>query len=186
MAVEAGLDTGPVYAEQQIDIGEEETADELRARLVVIGCDLLVHYLAEGRRSLPVPREQAGVPSYADKISSSERQLDWERPGLELRRIVRIGRAWTTFRGGRLTVHRAAGVPDPPTPDSPGASTDPAPDVDSGHPPLEPGALIGTEVAAGHNSRVRLITVQPEGRRPVDAGAWVRGARVVPGERLGQ
>jgi methionyl-tRNA formyltransferase len=186
MAVEAGLDTGPVYAERQTDIGEEETADELRARLVVMGCELLVQHLAEGRRSLPVPRDQSGVPSYADKITSSARQLDWERTALEIRRVVRIGRAWTTFRGRRLTVHRATGVPEPSAPGAPDASVDPAPDADSGRSPLAPGALIGTEVVAGQGSRLRLITVQPEGKRPVDAEAWVRGARVAPGERLGQ
>jgi methionyl-tRNA formyltransferase len=186
MAVEAGLDTGPVYAQQQTDIGEEETADELRARLVVMGCDLLVQHLAEGRRSLPVPRDQAGVPSYADKIASSERQLDWERPALELRRVVRIGRAWTTFRGRRLTVHRAAGVSDPSAPNGPAASVESVPYPEAGNPPLATGALIGTEVVAGHGSLLRLITVQPEGRRSVDAEAWVRGARVAPGERLGQ
>ena len=185
MAVEAGLDTGPVYAERQTDIGEEETADELRARLVVMGCDLLVQYLAEGGRSLPVPREQAGVPSYADKITPAERQLDWDRPAFELRRIVRIGRAWTTFRGRRLTVHRAAGVPDPLSNGPLESGADRAADPDSGDAPLEPGSLIGTEVVAGHSSRLRLITVQPEGKRPVDAEAWVRGARLAPGERLG-
>ncbi len=185
MAVEAGLDTGPIYAEHQIEIGEEETVEELRGRLVVAGCDLLVRYLTDGRRSLPVPRPQAGEPSYAEKIRPSERRLDWERPGFELRRTVRIGRAWTTFRGRRLTVHRAAGGPEPGSPGSwEGLPDDPVPS-DSAPADVRPGSLIGTEVVAGHRSRVRLITVQPEGRKPVDAEAWVRGARVLPGERMG-
>jgi methionyl-tRNA formyltransferase len=41
-------------------------------------------------------------------------------------------------------------------------------------------------VVAGDGNRVRLITVQPEGKRPVDAEAWVRGARVIAGERMGE
>ncbi len=68
MAVEAGLDTGGVYAREQTTIGDDETADELRERLVAIGCRLLVEHLSGGRAGLPVPRDQAGEPSYAEKI----------------------------------------------------------------------------------------------------------------------
>src|SRR5262249_51175394 len=42
MALEAGLDTGPVYARERTPIGAQETAGELRARLVVVGTELLV------------------------------------------------------------------------------------------------------------------------------------------------
>ncbi len=81
MAVEAGLDTGPVYAEQETEIDEEETADELRSRLVVIGCRLLVDHLADGLKGLPVPRDQIGEPSYAEKILPAELESAWDQPG---------------------------------------------------------------------------------------------------------
>src|SRR5580698_1153994 len=45
MAVEAGLDTGPIYAEDTTEIRDDETADELRARLVGLGCRLLEKHL---------------------------------------------------------------------------------------------------------------------------------------------
>ena len=48
MALEEGLDTGPVYACQRVTIGPEETAEELRDRLVEIGTAMLVERLAEG------------------------------------------------------------------------------------------------------------------------------------------
>jgi len=38
---------------------------------------------------------------------------------------------------------------------------------------------------AGGGTRLRLLTVQPEGRRPMLATDWLRGARPAPGERLG-
>ena len=50
MAVEETLDTGGVYAEVRTPIGDDETAGELRERLVALGTDLLV-------------REIAGVPA---------------------------------------------------------------------------------------------------------------------------
>ncbi len=166
MAVEAGLDTGAVYAEEATAIEPDETVDELRARLVAIGCRMLAEHLADGRAGLPVPREQAGNPTYADKLQAHELELDWDRPAVQLRRVVRLGRAWTTFRGRRLRV----GAADP---------------ADPGTPVLAPGELSGTVVGAGQGTRLRLVTVQPEGRRPMDAAAWLHGTHPGPGERLG-
>jgi len=190
MAVEAGLDTGAVYAEAQTEIGEEETADELRSRLVVIGCRLLVDTLAQGLHGLPVARDQAGEPSYAEKILPSELELRWEQPGTQIRRVIRLGRAWTTFRGRRLTVLSATGTTaegepgsDQPRRDGDGAGGHGDPHRGPGSAP--PGSLLGTDVVTGDGSAVRLITVQPEGRRAMDAAAWVRGVRPGPTERLG-
>ena len=150
MAVEAGLDTGPVYATEAVAIDPEESAEELRARLVDLGCRMLVAHLADGRAGLPVPHDQAGSPSYAEKVAPHELELDWERPATHLRRVVRLGRAWTTFRGRRLGVLAAGGVPG----EGVGAG------------PLAPGELRGVEVGAGDGTSLLLRTVQPEGRRP--------------------
>jgi methionyl-tRNA formyltransferase len=165
MAVEAGLDTGGIYAEEDTVIGEEETADELRARLVTMGTRLLVEHLAGGRAGLPQPRDQVGEPSYAEKILPAERELGWDEPARTVRRRVRIGRAWTTFRGRRLGVVRTTAA--------------------EGRPAGPPGTLVDAEVTAGDGLAVRLVTVQPEGRQPMDVADWLRGARPAPGERLG-
>ena len=166
MAVEAGLDTGRVYAEVATAIDPEESVDELRARLVEIGCRMLEEHLADGRAGLPVPRDQEGNPSYADKIDPHELELDWDLPALQLRRVVRLGRAWTTFRGRRLRI-LAAGHAD-----------------DDGA-PLGPGALRGTTVGAGEGTRLELVEVQPEGRRSMPADDWLRGVHLAAGDRLG-
>ena len=80
MAVEAGLDTGALYAEVGTQIGEEETAEALRSRLVTMGCRLLADTWPTAP-GLPVPWDQAGEPSYAEKIMPSELGLRWEQPG---------------------------------------------------------------------------------------------------------
>ncbi len=172
MAVEAGLDTGPIYAEVATPIGEEETVDELRARLVAIGCALLVEHLADGRSGLPAPREQAGTPSYAEKILPHELELDWQRPAIDLRRVIRLGRAWTTFRGRRVRILSAA------------ASTEEAGTGEGAGPPA-PGALRDAVVGAGEGTSLRLLTVQSEGKRPMEATAWLHGVRAGPDDRLG-
>ena len=166
MAVEAGLDTGGVYAVESTGIDPEESVEELRARLVEIGCRLLVEYLADGRAGLPVPRDQAGNPTYADKLRSHEFELDWTRPAAHLRRVIRLGRAWTTFRGRRIRILAAR----------PG---------ERDGPPLAPGELAGADVGAGEGSALELRTVQPEGKRPMEASSWLHGVRPGPGDRLG-
>jgi methionyl-tRNA formyltransferase len=174
MAVDVGLDTGDVYAEEDTAIDESESAEELRGRLVGIGTRLLEVHLAGGLAGLPIPHPQVGEPTYAEKIRPEELQLHWDADALQLHRVVRLGRAWTTFRGKRLRVLRAS--PVPPTDDE-GETA-----VPEG---AGPGTLDGVEVIAGEATRLRLITVQPEGRQPMDAADWLRGVRPEPGERLG-
>jgi methionyl-tRNA formyltransferase len=105
MDVEEGLDTGGVYRVVELPIGPDESADELRARLVEAGTQLLLDALAEG---LGTPTPQEGEPTYASKIEQSELQIDWSRPPVETHRLVRLGGAWTTHRGSRLKVWRTS------------------------------------------------------------------------------
>lgn len=152
MDVEEGLDTGAVYRRQETEIGAGETASELTARLAAMGADLLVRALAEGL-GRPVPQE--GEATYADKIEPADLHLDWSRPADELQRVVRLGRAWTTWSGRRLLVLRA-------TPVGAGGA---------------PGTVQGDVVLAGRGG-LRLELVQPEGKRPMAGSDWLRGVRL--------
>jgi methionyl-tRNA formyltransferase len=100
MAVEEGLDTGGVYGRVDMPIGRA-TADELRTSLVAAGTHLLLDRLADG---LGEPEPQRGPATYAAKISPEELRIDWSRPAVEIDRLVRVGGAWTTFRGRRVKI----------------------------------------------------------------------------------
>ena len=167
MGLEAGLDTGPVLARSEVQIGPEETAEELRERLAVVGADLLAEVLSVGLSELPDGEPQHGEVTYAAKIEPDELELHFEAEAIHLARLVRVGRAWTTFRGARLIVVSARAHPG-----AAGASG------------ARVGALDGTSVTTGEGT-LELVEVQPEGRKRVPAGEWVRGARPTPGERLG-
>jgi methionyl-tRNA formyltransferase len=169
MAVEAGLDTGGVYAEATVPIGEEETAEQLRDRLVAVGCDLLVQHLGDGLAGLPVPRDQVGTPSYAEKVLAAEHELHWDQDSARIRRVIRLGRAWTTFRSRRVAILEATG----------------ADAAEVGTEGLVPGTLVGDCVATGGGGPVRLVTVKPEGKRPMEARDWLRGVRPESSEQLG-
>jgi methionyl-tRNA formyltransferase len=116
MDVEEGLDTGGVHRVAEVPIGEDETADELRAELVALGTDLLLDALASG---LGESAPQVGEETYAHKIDPAELEVDWRRPAIDVHRLIRIG-AWTTVNGKRLKLWRstlradaAAAVPVP-------------------------------------------------------------------------
>ena len=161
MALEEGLDTGPVYACEERAIGDEETLEEVRTALTETGTRMLVDLLAGG---LPEPRAQQGEPTYAAKIEPDEHHLDWSRAAVELHRVIRLGQAWTTFRERRLRVLRARV----------------APAADLGPGEVDAASLhVGTGAGA-----LELLQVQPEGKGPQPAPAWRNGARLQPGERL--
>ena len=109
MEIEKGLDTGAVFARASTPIDDEETAGELRERLVALGTDLLVDTLPDIATITPEP--QVGEPTSADKLTVEEFELDFSRPTEELVRVVRAGNprpgAWTTVDGRRLKVWRA-------------------------------------------------------------------------------
>ncbi len=172
MAVAAGLDTGGIYAQADTGIGDDETAAELRSRLVELGCGLLEVHLADGVAGLPVPRDQTGVPTYAEKILPGELEIHWEQTAVQIGRVIRVGHAWTTFRGRRLGVRRAV-------------EAAPVPGLGERQDGRLPGTLDGSTVVAGGGTHVALLSVQPEGRRPMSAADWLRGARPGPEERLG-
>ena len=108
MKLEEGLDTGPVYARREVPIGNDTDLAALRAQLVEVGSALLVECLVGGLAGLPVPEPQEGEPTIAPKLTPEDLHLHWEDTAVQLHRVVRLDRAWTTFRGRRLGILQAA------------------------------------------------------------------------------
>jgi methionyl-tRNA formyltransferase len=174
MALEEGLDTGPVYRRDEVEVAEGETLEALRGRLVELGTAQLLDALAHG---FGVAVAQEGEPTMAAKVDPAELHLDLTRPAEELARVVRLGRAWTTFRGRRLIVWQARSVAGAVSGVGSGTGTSPESDAD-------PGTLDGVRVATGAGW-LELIEVQPDGRSRQAAEAWRNGSRPAAGERLG-
>lgn len=149
MQLEEGLDTGGVYDTVRVPIGPSTTADELRRELVAAATDQLVRCLAQ---PLPIPAPQQGEPVYAAKIRSDDLRLDWTGSAKQADRVIRVGGAWTTFRGKRVKVLAAA--------------------LHEGVAAVPPCPLAGLE----------LHVVQPEGKGPMAYADFARGARPQPGE----
>ena len=161
MALEATLDTGPVYWRHEVPIGPADTAAELRNRLAQEGAQHLAGSLTSG---LGTPRPQSGEPTYARKLTPADRQIDWSQPAALIDRQIRVGGAWTTLDGERFIIREAT--------------------LQSGEAVTSPGTLVDDAVATG-DGLILLCTVQPSGRAALDAQDWLRGARLPAGTRFG-
>jgi methionyl-tRNA formyltransferase len=152
MDIEATLDTGAVYAMQEVVISPTSTTMSLTAELADAGAELLVRTLRTG---LGTPVPQSGDVTHAAKISRDELKIDWSRTAEEIRRQVRAVRAFTEIDGQRLRVL----------------------EVDLG--PSDSAMAIGVVDSQGcvgtGDGTVSLRRVQPEGKSAMDADSWLRG-----------
>ena len=162
MQMDAGLDTGPMLAARRVEIGEDEDAGSLTARLSELGGPLLAEVLDDlgAGRLRPVPQPEEGV-SHAPKITAEDRALDLSRPAVALARQVRalsphVG-ATLAIDGQPFKVWRARALPD----------AAPAPIV----------AGEGRLVAATGEGSLELLELQPPGRGRMEAASFLRGWR---------
>ena len=160
--VAAGLDSGPIALRQALEIGDGEDFGTLSHRLADLGGELIVRALDQrAAGSLELADQNDSEATYAHKISPEERRLEPARPARELELTVRalnphIGCYLELDGGKRLGVRTARAEPD-------GA--------------LEPGRLAGNGrlLLGCAEGTLRLEVVQPAGRRPMPADAYLRG-----------
>lgn len=170
--LDEGLDTGPILAWEATPIGETEDAGRLGTRLSEMGGALLARALTDlaAGRATATPQD-ASAATYAPKLTAADRRIRWDEAAQGV--VARI-RAFSpqpgasTSRGGRVLKILAASA----------AGGDGA-----------PGTVIEIgdrwfDVAA-NGGVVRVLEVASEGRGRMDAGSWLRGARLELGERLG-
>jgi methionyl-tRNA formyltransferase len=172
MLMDVGMDTGPILYQEPIDIGPDDTTGTVTERLAEVGAHLLVRTVLdlEAGKVQPQPQPASGV-TLAPKAEASDAELDPGRPAVELERRVRASNpspgAFCWLDGRRLKVWRASVVPGDGA-----AGTIAA---------IEPD---GIDVQTG-DARLRLIEVQPEGKRPMPADAFARGHRLAVGQTIG-
>ena len=167
IALDEGLDTGPVLTAQAVDIGSEETAGELTERLAGLGARLLTDalpgYLAGDVE--PVAQSDEGA-TYASKLEPGDRPL---RAEMTRERAVNLVRglspkpgATVDIDGDRHRVLRARAHSDTP---GPGAW----------------GVIAGVPVIGVADGGVELVEVQAAGRRATSGVEWARGRRASSG-----
>ncbi|MBQ9461597.1 MAG: methionyl-tRNA formyltransferase [Clostridia bacterium] len=160
MYMDVGLDTGDMLMKAELEIGENETADELHDRLSQAGAELIVktvHAAAEGK--LVREKQDDSKSCYASMLTKEMSRIDFGRTASEVHNKVRGLNSWpgasATFGGKRIKIHRTIVRNE------------------SG----QPGEVLSLEpliVACGEGS-VELTEVQPEGKKRMPAAAFVNG-----------
>ena len=172
MQMDAGLDTGPMLAQQRLTIAPQDDAGSLHDKLATLGAAAIVGALAEleAGRARPVAQPAQGV-TYAQKIAARDAEIDWARPCEEIERKLRALRpapgARTQLRGEPLKLWRADCAPQRGEP-----ATVLAADA------------AGVVVACGEGS-LRVSDLQRAGGRRLAAADFLRGCPIAVGERLG-
>jgi len=172
--IEQGVDTGPVIGQLTETIRPRDTAGELLERLAIAGAPLLcdsLEALVSGR-ARPVAQGTDGV-SHAPKLTKDGAAVRWDLPAHVIDRHIRAHTpapgAWTTLPDGSIAKIGPVEPGDGPS-TTPGVVFAAGGDV-----------MVGTGTVP-----VRLSTIQPAGKRDMNASDWWRGARWHDGAQLGE
>lgn len=176
MKMDAGLDTGDILMQRATPIGADEDAVQLMERLSTLGADLLGETLSSLDSIRPRPQNH-GEATLAPIMHKEDGRIDWSLRAADIAARVRgfqpFPTAFTTLRGARLTLWRAA-----PAENITGAE----------YPPGSVATAAGDEleVACGGGTLLRIAEAQPEGKRRMAIRDIINGMHPSIGEVLGK
>jgi methionyl-tRNA formyltransferase len=175
MQIDAGMDTGPTLLREELQIGPDETAPELSARMSTIGADVIAESLFRFDRGTisPAAQEEKNA-TYAPILKKEDGRIDWARTSQQIYNRMRGFTPWpgsySTFRGqtchlwGRPETRRTT------------------------EERLLPGTIVAStkeiHVVCGEGTCLRLESIQVEGRKKISAREFANGARIGLGERF--
>jgi methionyl-tRNA formyltransferase len=173
MQMEEGLDTGPVWWRQALNLSEDETSASLHDKLADLGAKGIVQTLAQLPQLTSVAQSEEGL-TYAAKIDKQEALINWSLPASVLARRIRafdpFPGAHTLRHGQPLKIWSAQVLPQ----DSAKA----------------PGTVVhaseqGLDVACGEGV-LRLLQLQKPGGKRLAVAELLRGQADWQGAVLGQ
>lgn len=167
------LDAGDIILQRTVEIAADDTARTLEEKLAHAGAEALVEALrliAAGRAPR-FPQDPAQV-TYVGKLTKDDGRIDWSLPAAELVNFIRAMDPWPSA----YTRHRALVLKIWKAEVAAGSGT-PGEILDI----LQEGGLV---VGTGEGG-LRVLEVQPEGRRRMSADEYARGSRLTVGEVLG-
>jgi methionyl-tRNA formyltransferase len=175
MRIDAGLDTGPIVEQLPVEIGADETAAELLARMSELGAPMMLGTLRklESGDVTPQPQDDSRA-TLAPPLKKEEGRIDWTEPASAVHNRIRAFDPWpgayTHFRGRLCHIWGRPGGGDFPTP------------------PVKPGTIAqkGQKVlvACGENTWLQLESARLEGRKRVTASEFANGARLTSNDRF--
>ena len=163
MHIDEELDTGDILAQREVQIGDEETAEELSERLSLEGAQLLLQTIDRiAKNEISPVKQDPAAATYAPLLSRKDGRVDWNRDAEKIKNLVRAMTPWpsahTTLGGKTSDIKGAFG---------PGEG--------------RPGEIVSLrgeslDVATG-NGILQILSLQIEGARKMDAPEFKRGKK---------
>ena len=164
MLMDEGMDTGDILTQREIPIGEDETTEELSKRLSLEGAGLLLETIDRiSKNDISPVKQNSDAATYAPLLSRKDGEIDWSWNAEEIKNLARAMTPWpcahTTLGGKNLKIFRALA--------GPGKGS--------------PGEIVSVggeslDVATG-NGVLRILSLQIEGGRKMDASEFIRGKK---------
>lgn len=177
MQMEAGLDTGDMLLKEAVVLSPEETGGSLHDKLSALGAGLLLRTLEGLKDGTITPKKQEDTLScYAKMLTKQLGSIDFTKPAEEIECLIRGLNPWpsayTSLDGKTLKIWRAEVLED--TEETKGT---------------EPGTIVSVEkdrfVIKAGEGLLAVKELQLEGKKRMDAAAFLRGYPVEVGIRLG-
>ncbi|MDR3540889.1 MAG: methionyl-tRNA formyltransferase [Desulfosporosinus sp.] len=185
MLMDDGLDTGDMLLKQEILISNDATTGEIHDELASLGGKLLIETLNELEMGSLIATPQTGTSNYAPLLKREHEYLDWSRRAIELHHQIRGLNPWpgafATFRGENLKIWRSAPV----------LQTDKYLETDafSKTATFYPGQILqvleDSLLVQTGDGVLRILEVQPAGKRAMSARDFFNGRHGQVGEKLG-
>jgi methionyl-tRNA formyltransferase len=177
MRVVRELDAGPMLSVEARPIGADETSADVERDLAVLGAGLLLRSIDDlaANRASETPQDDS-LATYAPRITREDGLIDWRRSAAAIHNLVRGLHPWphafSYLDGPRYLIHR----------------TMVASDTQAAH-RTAPGTVLEARgerlrVAAGEDTVLDIVDIQPEGRRPMPVRAFLAGHHLQPGSRF--
>jgi methionyl-tRNA formyltransferase len=177
MQMNEGLDTGDILLKQEVPLAPDETGGSLFDKLSQTGARLCAETLTALQEGtvIPVPQDESQA-THTSLIRKSDGAIDFSQPARSVECLIRGMNPWpsayTKCHGKTLKIWKAGVVS------------------------AEPGEAVppGTVTEVGKNSflvstgqgQLEVLEVQLEGKKRMDAGAFLRGCHLSAGDLLGQ
>ncbi|MCR5208136.1 MAG: methionyl-tRNA formyltransferase [Eubacterium sp.] len=173
MQMDEGLDTGDMLLVKKTVIDPDETSDELFVRLSVLGAEALIETLEELENgTIKRTPQPVGDFGYAKMITKELCPIDWNKPASVIHNQVRGLQSWpcalTRINGKTVKIHK--------TKLCDGISASAGEVVESDF------KLI---VSCGDGKCLEVLMLQPEGKKAMEAKAYLAGNRIEKGTILG-
>lgn len=176
MKMDAGLDTGDILLQSETEIDREENAIDLMARLSFEGANLLSETLSNFEKIKSIKQNDREA-SYAPVMVKEEGRINWESRAATIKNHVRgfqpFPTSFTTYKGKKITVWKAEEITN----------------YELRITNYEVGEILRAKsdeliVACGSETALRLIEIQIEGKKRMNARDFLNGVKIQTGEKL--